>query len=116
MPPGSPEEARHAIPSTWHGLEGSPVRRAILRPLEAAHTGSDGGMSQKASDYTVIPLCTNCHTQAPDAYHRLGKSEWERRTGLNCVEVCAELRRRFQASLSSGGFKLSTIRRHSSQE
>ena len=64
-------------------------------PSEAAHTGSDGGMSQKASDYTVIPLCTNCHTQAPDSYHRLGKSEWEGRTGINCREMVRILRARY---------------------
>lgn len=38
--------------------------------VEAAHTGNDGGMSQKASDYSCIPLCTDCHTQAPDSHHR----------------------------------------------
>lgn len=37
---------------------------------EAAHTGSDGGMSQKSSDFSCIPLCPDCHTQAPDSYHR----------------------------------------------
>src|ERR1017187_4447379 len=40
---------------------------------EAAHTGSDGGMSMKASDYSWVPLCSGCHTQAPGAYHRVGK-------------------------------------------
>lgn len=44
---------------------------------EAAHTGSDGGMSQKASDYSCVPLCSDCHTQAPDAYHRIGKAAFE---------------------------------------
>ena len=38
--------------------------------VEAAHTGSDGGMSQKSSDYSVIPLCFDCHQAAPDSYHR----------------------------------------------
>ena len=40
---------------------------------EAAHTGTDGGMSMKASDYSCVPLCPDCHTQAPDAYHRVGR-------------------------------------------
>src|SRR5260370_17423210 len=40
---------------------------------EAAHTGTDGGMSQKASDYSCVPLCAHCHTQAPGAYHQVGK-------------------------------------------
>ena len=38
--------------------------------VEAAHTGSDGGMRQKASDYTCIPLCSDCHTQAQHSHHR----------------------------------------------
>lgn len=38
--------------------------------VEAAHTGADGGMRQKASDYSCIPLCSDCHTQAPDSHHR----------------------------------------------
>lgn len=38
--------------------------------VEAAHTGADGGTSQKASDYSCIPLCSDCHTQAPDSHHR----------------------------------------------
>jgi hypothetical protein len=38
--------------------------------VEAAHTGNDGGASMKASDYSCIPLCTNCHTMAADSYHR----------------------------------------------
>ena len=38
---------------------------------EAAHVGTDGGMSQKASDLTCIPLCSDCHTQQPDSYHRI---------------------------------------------
>jgi|ERR1019366_9819847 hypothetical protein len=29
---------------------------------EAAHTGGDGGMAMKASDYSCIPLCPACHT------------------------------------------------------
>jgi hypothetical protein len=32
---------------------------------EAAHVGHDGGMSMKASDYSCVPLCSNCHTQGP---------------------------------------------------
>lgn len=38
--------------------------------VEAAHTGTDGGLRQKASDHSCIPLCADCHTQAPHAQHR----------------------------------------------
>src|ERR1035438_9571510 len=46
---------------------------------EAAHTGSDGGMSMKASDYSCVPLCADCHTRTPGAYHRVGKRAFEQR-------------------------------------
>jgi hypothetical protein len=49
---------------------------------EAAHTGSDGGMSQKASDYSCVPLCSDCHTLGPDAYHRIGKAAFEVRRNV----------------------------------
>jgi hypothetical protein len=42
-------------------------------PNEAAHTGSDGGMAMKASDYSCIPLCSDCHRLGQLAYHRIGK-------------------------------------------
>jgi hypothetical protein len=38
--------------------------------VEAAHTGSDGGMRQKASDRSCVPLCNNCHQAHPVSYHR----------------------------------------------
>jgi hypothetical protein len=50
---------------------------------EAAHTGSDGGMKQKASDFSCIPLCRNCHTMGPGAYHRIGRKEFELRHKVN---------------------------------
>lgn len=38
--------------------------------VEAAHTGSDGGMRQKASDTSAVPLCHDCHQAARISYHR----------------------------------------------
>ena len=64
---------------------------------EAAHTGSDGGMSQKASDYSCVPLCAGCHTQAPGAYHLAGKGAFERRHGLCFACTVARLNRQWQA-------------------
>ena len=53
------------------------------RGIEAAHTGSDGGMAHKASDYTCIPLCGSCHTAGPHAYHRGSRAEFEARYDLD---------------------------------
>jgi hypothetical protein len=58
---------------------------------EAAHTGTDGGMSIKASDYSCVPLCSDCHTQAPGAYHRVGKRAFEQRHGLSFGRIVARL-------------------------
>jgi hypothetical protein len=63
---------------------------------EAAHTGSDGGMSMKASDYSCVPLCSDCHTQAPGAYHRVGKRAFEHRHGLSFARMVERLNREWQ--------------------
>jgi hypothetical protein len=60
---------------------------------EAAHTGSDGGMSMKASDYSCVPLCSDCHTQAPGAYHRVGRRAFENRHGLSFASIVADMNR-----------------------
>ena len=44
---------------------------------EAAHTGDDGGMGQKAADWTAVPLCHRCHRTGKRAYHRIGKRAFE---------------------------------------
>jgi hypothetical protein len=65
------------LPSVISGMPGA----------EAAHTGDDGGMSQKASDYTCIPLTAEEHRE----YHQVGRREFERRHGIDCRELVAEL-------------------------
>jgi hypothetical protein len=59
--------------------------------IEAAHTGSEGGMSQKASDYFCVPLCRSCHTAGRTAYHRIGKLEFERKYGINFMDLVRAL-------------------------
>jgi hypothetical protein len=76
------------MPCIACGVEGRSV---------AAHTGTDGGMSQKASDYSCVPLCADCHTQAPGAYHRAGRGTFERRHGLSFAGAVARLNREWQA-------------------
>jgi hypothetical protein len=60
---------------------------------EAAHTGSDGGMRQKSSDYSCIPLCTDCHTQAPHAYHRIGREAFETHHSIDIADWVRRLNR-----------------------
>jgi hypothetical protein len=70
------------MPCIACGVEGRSV---------SAHTGTDGGMSQKASDYSCVPLCADCHTQAPGAYHRIGKWAFEERHGLSSARMVERL-------------------------
>jgi hypothetical protein len=91
--------------SAAHGPARSWKYRAWIRTLgccccgksegiEAAHTGTDGGTAQKSSDYSCIPLCTDCHTAAPWSHHR-DREECERRIflrhGLTVVEMVKDL-------------------------
>ena len=68
----------------------------IERQSEAAHTGRDGGMRQKASDYSCVPLCGGCHTQDSDSYHRIGKRAFEERHGLRFAAVVDRLQREWR--------------------
>jgi hypothetical protein len=88
--------------ATSGGPARDPTYRAWIRSLpcatcgiepagEAAHTGSDGGMKQKASDFSCIPLCRNCHTMGPNAYHRVGKKEFERRHKMDITRLVQRL-------------------------
>jgi len=60
---------------------------------EAAQTGDDGGMSMKASDYSCVPLCPDCHTRVPGAYHRIGKRAFEESHVLSFKILVARLQR-----------------------
>lgn len=58
-----------------------------LRPCEAAHTGSDGGMRMKSSDYSCIPLRAEEHLE----FHRIGKKAFAERYGIDCAEIAQRL-------------------------
>ena len=66
--------------------------------VEAAHTGTDGGMSMKASDDSLIPLCAWCHRLAPDSYHAIGKTAFEQARGLDCRAIAEGMYREFTES------------------
>lgn len=60
---------------------------------EAAHTGSDGGTSMKASDYSCVPLCHGCHQSATGAYHQTCREAFEQKHGISFVAIVRELNR-----------------------
>jgi len=64
------------------------------RYIEAAHTGEDGGTSQKASDYSCVPLCAWCHRAGPESYHQIGKRAFERLHGISFQTLSARLYRK----------------------
>lgn len=46
---------------------------------EAAHTGTDGGMRQKPSDYSCVPLTPEEHRE----YHQHGKQAFEQKYSIS---------------------------------
>ena len=71
--------------------------------VEAAHTGTDGGTSMKASDYSCVPLCAWCHRCGPESYHVIGKYAFERLHGLNFRALTKRLYRTWKLLQVPGG-------------
>ncbi len=65
---------------------------------DPAHTGKDGGMSMKASDYSCIPLTRAEHEQ----YHQLGRERFARRHGLRLGRLVRELNRAYRLERGRG--------------
>lgn len=61
------------------------------QPSEAAHTGSDGGMSMRSSDYSCLPLCSEHHTMAPASYHQIGRARFEALHDIDCRAIVKRL-------------------------
>lgn len=88
---GGKKTARNWKYKLW--IRSLPCAVCGCTPTEAAHTGSDGGMSMKASDYSCIPLCADCHTQGPRSYHRIGRPAFELEHDIQVAELVARLNR-----------------------
>jgi hypothetical protein len=58
-----------------------------LSPCDACHTGTDGGMRLKASDYSCIPLTREEHME----YHRIGQRAFASKYGLNILNLVKRL-------------------------
>jgi hypothetical protein len=58
--------------------------------VEAAHTGPHG-ISQKASDYTCIPLCHEHHRTGNDALDKIGRETFQLRFQINISDLAADL-------------------------
>jgi hypothetical protein len=64
-------------------------------PAEAAHTGHDGGASQKASDYTCVPLCHECHAEYDNGQE--SKALFEEAAGIDMAAIVRERNREWFA-------------------
>jgi hypothetical protein len=66
--------------------------------IEAAHTNTLGrrGISQKASDFSTIPLCSWHHRLGADAYHVLGEAGFAAKHRLDLHELVLKLNNEFR--------------------
>jgi hypothetical protein len=93
--------ARRPVRVTRRGPARNPRYLAYIRTLpccvcgafrvEASHTGSDGGMRQKASDFSAVPLCHRCHRTGKRAYHVIGKRAFEALHAISFDAIAARL-------------------------
>jgi hypothetical protein len=58
------------------------------RRIEAAHIGPRG-LSQKASSFTVLPLCAACHQEGNGALHKLGTERFQIERGIDFAALQA---------------------------
>lgn len=61
------------------------VPGCVARPIEVAHVrrGSDGGIGRKPSDWNVLSLCRDHHSEQ----HRIGEESFEQRYGIDLRRV-----------------------------
>ena len=88
------------------GSAAQPCLRGWVREMPSSDAGSKAGAklltpavigkSTKSSDYSCVPLCTECHTQAPEAYHRVGRRQFEGMHGLSFACLVARLNREWR--------------------
>ena len=80
-------------------IRACPCLRCAMDPAGiAAHVrmqsgafNNHAGMGKKPSDRFVVPLCADCHTDAPDSQHRIGEREFWSCVGINPHLVCTKL-------------------------
>ena len=79
-----------------------PLYRAFVRTFpccacgrveqsQAAHTGHDGGMHQKSSDYSCVPLCNGCHVEYDNGLR--SKHLFEQDWSIDMAKIARDLSR-----------------------
>ena len=54
------------------------------------------GIAEKPSDRWAVPLCADCHLDAPDAQHNVGEKAFWKRVGINPFELATNLYAQFE--------------------
>lgn len=49
------------------------------------------GIGEKPSDRWAVPLCADCHLNAPDAQHNVGEPAFWKRVGIDPFDLSAKL-------------------------
>lgn len=82
--------------------------------IEAAHCGPHG-MSQKASDSMLVPLCHPHHRSDNNALDKIGRLRFEMVFGVDVLEAAEEFAAKFQVRIE-GALYVGTILRESGEE
>jgi len=86
--------ARDPAYLTWvRGLPCLICRRCPVEP----HHALTSAMSQKVSDYSVVPLCLFHHRLGPDAVHHIGRRPFAKRFGLDIPAIIQGLNDQWQS-------------------
>lgn len=73
-------------------------------PSQAAHVRMgcptigkrNAGIGEKPSDRWAVPLCADCHLDAPDAQHRVGERAFWARVGIDPFALATKLYAQFE--------------------
>lgn len=74
---------------------GVQVAHVRMGDLEAGWR--ETGMAEKPSDYRVVPLCVDHHTNGPEAQHNVGEEPFWEWLGLRPFDVCSDLVAAYEA-------------------
>ena len=73
-----------------------PSQAAHIRYSDAASGNINPGIGAKPDDSKTVPLCADCHLDAPDAQHNVGEKAFWKRVGINPFELAANLYAQFE--------------------
>lgn len=76
----------------------APSQAAHIRMGNPAIGKRNAGIGEKPSDRWAVPLCADCHLDAPDAQHKVGERKFWERVGVDPFALAAQLYAQFEES------------------